>query len=78
MSLLYIVLIAWASQVAPVVKNLPANEETQETGLIPGLGQSPGVRNGYLFQYTCLKNSMDRGVWQANDSWGHKESDTAE
>ena len=23
----------------------------------------PGVGNGNLFQYSCLKNSMDRGVW---------------
>ena len=75
MSLLYIVLIVWASEVVLVVKNLPANEET---GSIPGLGQSSGVGNGNLFQYPCLKNSMDRGVWQVNNSWGHKESDATE
>ena len=32
---------------------------------IPGLGRSPGERNGYPRQYSCLENSMDRGVWQA-------------
>ena len=25
----------------------------------------PGVGNGNLLQYSCLKNSMDRGAWQA-------------
>ena len=28
---------------------------------IPGWGRSPGQRNGYLLQYTCLENSMARG-----------------
>ena len=33
----------WASQVAPVVKNLPANAgDLRDVGLIPGLGRSPG------------------------------------
>ena len=32
---------------------------------IPGLGRSPGERNGYLFQYSCLENSRDRGAWRA-------------
>ena len=32
---------------------------------IPGLGRSPGAGNGNQFQYSCLKNSMDRGAWQA-------------
>ena len=33
-------------------------------GLIPGLGRSPGERNGYPLQYSCLENSMDREAWQ--------------
>ena len=33
--------------------------------LIPGLGRSSGEGNGYLLQYSCLENSMDRGAWQA-------------
>ena len=32
---------------------------------IPGLGRSPGEGNGNPFQYSCLKNFMDRGAWQA-------------
>ena len=31
--------------------------------LIPGLGRSPGEGNGNPLQYSCLENSMDRGVW---------------
>ena len=34
-------------------------------GLIPGLGKSPGERNGNPFQYFCLENPMDRGAWWA-------------
>ena len=31
----------------------------------PWVGKTPGGGNGYLLQYSCLENSMDRGVWQA-------------
>ena len=46
-----------------VVKNLPANAE--DVGSIPGLGRCPGVGNDNQLQYSCLKNSMDRGAWWA-------------
>ena len=36
-----------------------------DTGLIPGLGRSPGEGNGHPLQYSCLENSMDRGAWGA-------------
>ena len=45
-----------------VVKNLPASAE--DTGLIPGLGRSPGEGNGNPLQYFCLGNPMDRGAWR--------------
>ena len=32
---------------------------------ITGSGRSPGEGNVYLLQYSCLENSMDRGVWWA-------------
>ena len=32
----------------------------EDPGLIPGLGRSPGERNGNPLQYSCLENSMDR------------------
>ena len=36
-----------------------------ETGLIPGLGRSPGEGNGNPFKYSCLGNLMERGAWLA-------------
>ena len=49
-----------------IVQNLPASVgDTEDIGSIPGLGRSSGVRNGNLFQYSCLENSMDKGAWQA-------------
>ena len=56
----------WASQAALVVKNLPANAgDLKGRDSIPGSGRSPGVGNGNPFQYSCLKNTMDRGAWWA-------------
>ena len=55
-----------ASQVALVVKNLPAKAgDIREVGSIPGSGRSPGVGNGNPVQYSCLENPMDRGTWWA-------------
>ena len=34
-------------------------------GSIPRSRKSPGEGNGNPLQYSCLGNSMDRGVWQA-------------
>ena len=36
-----------------------------DSGSIPGSGRSPREGNGYPLQYSCLKNSMDRGAWWA-------------
>ena len=56
----------WASQVALVVKNPPANAgDARDACSILGLGRSPGVGNGNLLQYSYLENSMDRGTWLA-------------
>ena len=55
-----------SSQVALVVKSLPANAgDIRDTGLIPVLGRSPGEVHGNPLQYSCLENPMDRGVWWA-------------
>ena len=35
----------------------------RDSGSIPGLVGSPGEGNGNTLQYSCLENSMDRGVW---------------
>ena len=39
-----------------------------DSGLISGLGRSPGEGDGNPLQYSCLENSMDRGAWQATQS----------
>ena len=47
-------------------KNPPADaRDSGDLVLIPGLGKSPRVGNGNLFQYSCQKNSVDRGDWRA-------------
>ena len=38
---------------------------TGDLGSIPWSGRSPGEGNGNPLQYSCLKNPMDRGAWQA-------------
>ena len=53
----------WASQVALVVKNTPAN--SGDSSSIPGLGRTPGIGNGYPLQYSCPENPTDRGAWWA-------------
>ena len=53
----------WASLVALVIKNLPANTgNIRNLGSIPGSGRSPGVGNGNPLEYSCLENSMDSGA----------------
>ena len=37
--------------------------KTRDLGLIPGLGRSSGKGNDFPLHYSCLENSMDRGVW---------------
>ena len=39
--------------------------DTGDMALIPGSGISPGRGHGNPLQYSCLKNPMDRGAWQA-------------
>jgi len=46
-------------------KGHPGYDTKDEEGSIPGWGKSPEEGNGSPLQYSCLENSMDRGVWQA-------------
>ena len=58
--------IHWASQVALVVKNPPANAgNMRDVGSIPGLGRSSGGGHSNPLQYSCLENPMDREAWKA-------------
>ena len=46
-----------------VVKNLlPMPEDSRDSGSLPGSGRSLGEGNSNTLQYSCLENSMDRGV----------------
>ena len=47
-----------------------------DMGSIPGLGRSPGKRNGNPRQYSCLENPMDRGMWWATVYGVTKQLDT--
>ena len=53
----------WASQV--VLENAKEPGDVRDTGLIPGLGRSPGGGHGNPLLYPCLENTMDRGAWLA-------------
>ena len=53
-----------ASQVALVVKNLPANAQNiRNIDSIPGSGRS--LKEELATCASCLQNPMDRGAWQA-------------
>ena len=50
------------------LKGLPGGSDGKESAcdvedlsLISGSGRSSGEGNGYLLQYSCLENFMDRG-----------------
>ena len=71
---------AWrATQVAPVLKNLPANAgDVRGMGSIPGSGRSPGGGHGNPLQYSCLENLHGQRSLVGYSPWGHKESDITE
>ena len=59
------------SQVALVLKNLPANAgDARDVSLTSGLGSSPGGGHGNPLQNSCLENPTDRGpVHEVIKSW---------
>ena len=63
--------IKWASQVAPVVKNPPANiGDVRDVGSIPGSGRFPWRRAWK--PYSCLKNPMDSLIFLPGESNGQR------
>ena len=63
-----------ASQVALLVKNLPAKAgDMRDEGSIPGSGRSPGGGHGNPLQYSCVENPMDRGAWWATVHWAAQD-----
>ena len=65
-----------------MVRNLPASGgDAGDIGLNRGSERSLGGGNGNPFQYSCLKNPMDRGACQRRQATVHevtKESDMTE
>ena len=52
-----------SSQVALVVRNLPANVgDRRDTRWILGSARSPGGKHGNPLQYSCLEDPMDSGA----------------
>ena len=72
-------MLIWASQMALVVKNPPANAgDVRDAGWIPGLGRSPGGGHGHPLQDSCLENSIDRAAWRATVHGVTRGMDTTE
>ena len=63
----------WASQVALVVRNLPANAgDIRDMSSIPGLERSPEGRHGNLLQYSCLENPHGQRSLAGYSPFSHK------
>ena len=62
-----------------VVKNPLVNAgDSEDSGLTPGWGRSPGGGNGNPLQYSCLENPHGERSLVGYSPWGCKESDTTE
>ena len=62
----YISTFIWASQVALVIKNLPANAgDLRDAGSTPGSERSLGEGHDNPLPSPCLGNPMNREAWQA-------------
>ena len=56
-----------------VVKNLLANAgDLRDASLIPGSGRCLGGGHGNPFQYSCLKNPIDRGACGLQSTGSHR------
>ena len=67
---------SWASQVAPVVKNPPAN--AGDVGFDPWVGKIPWRRKWQPTPGFLPGASHGRRSLVGSSPWGHKESDTTE
>ena len=57
------------------VKYPPTMQEMQVRPVL-GLRRSPGDGSGNPLQYSCLRNPIDRGAWQATVHGVAEESNT--
>ena len=56
-----------------MIKNLLVNVgDSGDMCSIPGLGRSPGGRNGNPFQYSCMEKSHGQRSLVDYSPWGHK------
>ena len=70
--------IGWATHMALVVKNLPANAgDERDAGSIPGLGKSTGGGNDNPLMFLPGESHRQRSLAGCSPR-GHKESDTTE
>ena len=53
---------SWPPQILSCKEYACNARDEGNTGLIPGVGRSPGGEHENLLQYSCLKNFMDRGA----------------
>ena len=63
----------WASQLALVVKNLPANSGDMRCGFNPWTGRALGEGNGNPFQYSCLEKSHVQKSLVSYSPQGYKQ-----
>ena len=67
---------SWASHVALVLKNMPANAgDIRDVGSIPGSGRSPGGEQGDSLHYSCWRIpwTEEPGGLQSIESWGQTQ-----
>ena len=70
-------MVKWASQVALVIKNPPANvRDVRDAGSIPRLGRSTEQGHGNPLQYSCLENPSEQRNLAGYSPWSREESDT--
>ena len=56
-----------------MVKNPPARAgDVRDVGSVPGLGRSPGGRNGSPFQHSCLGNPSNTGACGLQSTGSHR------
>ena len=64
---------------AQEAKNPPANAgDVRGSGLIPGLGRSPGGGHGNPLQNSCLENPRGQRSLVGYSPWGRRELDVTE
>ena len=57
--------LKWFSSSSSSSSSKESARNAGDPGLILGSGRYPGEGNGYTLEYSCIENSMDRGVWWA-------------